>query len=105
MTNFARYFRGTFQTSNVTGGVATFSFNGTAFWIYGAKRSNHGTFTVAVDNQSYSNINGDSSASLFQQVLFNQSGLAQGMHTVSLTNTGSNSEYVDIDMVSLYTFY
>ncbi|OAX44144.1 hypothetical protein K503DRAFT_730129 [Rhizopogon vinicolor AM-OR11-026] len=95
-----QYFRGTFQTSNATGGTATFSFNGTGFWIYGAKRTNHGTFTVTVDNQSFSNINGQSNVNLFQQVLFNQSGLAQGLHTVSLMNTGSGgTNYVDIDIV------
>ncbi|OJA07835.1 hypothetical protein AZE42_06353 [Rhizopogon vesiculosus] len=95
-----QYFRGTFQTSNATGGTATFSFNGTGFWIYGAKRTNHGTFTVTVDSQSFSNINGESNVNLFQQVLFNQSGLTQGLHTVSLMNTGSgNTNYVDIDMV------
>jgi len=64
------------------------------------KASNHGTFTVTVDNASFSNINGQSSVALFQQVLFNQSSLSQGLHTVSLMNTGSGStDYVGIDMV------
>ncbi|KAG1861612.1 hypothetical protein DFJ58DRAFT_872394 [Suillus subalutaceus] len=100
-----QYFRGTFQTSNVTGSVATFSFNGTAFWIYGAKRSNHGTYTVTVDGANYAANNGESNNALFQQVLFNQSGLTQGLHTVSLTNTatGTATPYVDIDMVTWQT--
>ncbi|KAG1771828.1 hypothetical protein EDD22DRAFT_862750, partial [Suillus occidentalis] len=94
-----QYFRGTFQTSNITGSVATFSFNGTAFWIYGAKRTNHGTFTVTVDGASFAGNTGLSNVNLFQQVLFNQSGLTQKLHTVSLTNTATGSLYVDIDMV------
>ncbi|KAG2339767.1 hypothetical protein BDR05DRAFT_891250 [Suillus weaverae] len=94
-----QYFRGTFQTSNVTGSVATFSFNGTAFWIYGAKRSNHGTYTVAVDGANFAGNTGQSNANLFQQVLFNQSGLTQKLHTVSIMNTATGSLYVDIDMV------
>ncbi|KAG2150829.1 hypothetical protein DEU56DRAFT_908470 [Suillus clintonianus] len=94
-----QYFRGTFTTSNVTGSVAKFSFNGTAFWIYGAKRGNHGTYTVTVDNSNFAGNTGQSNTALFQQVLFNQSGLSQGLHTVSLTNTATGSLYVDIDMV------
>ncbi|KAG1742918.1 hypothetical protein EDB19DRAFT_1907403 [Suillus lakei] len=100
-----QYFRGTFQTSNVTGSVATFSFNGTAFWIYGAKRTNHGTYTVTVDNANFAGNTGQSNTNLFQQVLFNQSGLTQGLHTVSITNTATTSAnpYVDIDMVAWQT--
>ncbi|KAG1866695.1 hypothetical protein F4604DRAFT_1682768 [Suillus subluteus] len=98
-----QYFRGTFQTSNVTGSVATFSFNGTAFWIYGAKRSNHGTYTVTVDGANYAGNDGQSNNALFQQVLFNQSDLTQGLHTVSLTNTATGNLYVDIDMVTWQT--
>ncbi|KAG2032465.1 hypothetical protein BDR03DRAFT_873930 [Suillus americanus] len=97
------YFRGTFQTSNVTGSVATFSFNGTAFWIYGAKRGNHGTYTVTVDGANFAGNSGQSNANLFQQVLFNQSGLTQGLHTVSITNTATGNLYVDIDMVTWQT--
>jgi hypothetical protein len=98
-----QYFRGTFQTSNVTGSVAKFSFNGTAFWIYGAKRSNHGTYTVTVDGASFAGNTGQSNVNLFQQVLFNQSGLTQGLHTVSITNTATGNLYVDIDMVTWMT--
>ncbi|KAG2132465.1 uncharacterized protein EDB93DRAFT_1176770 [Suillus bovinus] len=98
-----QYFRGTFQTSNVTGSVATFSFNGTAFWIYGAKRTNHGTYTVAVDGANFAGNTGLSNVNLFQQVLFNQSGLTQELHTVSITNTATGNLYVDIDMVTWQT--
>ncbi|KIK36739.1 hypothetical protein CY34DRAFT_811028 [Suillus luteus UH-Slu-Lm8-n1] len=98
-----QYFRGTFQYSNVTGSVATFSFNGTAFWIYGAKRTNHVTYTVTVDGASFAGDTGQSSTHLFQQVLFNMSGLTQKLHTVSFTNTATESLYVDIDMVAWQT--
>ncbi|EGO00224.1 hypothetical protein SERLA73DRAFT_52082 [Serpula lacrymans var. lacrymans S7.3] len=93
------YYLGTFTTNNVTNGAVTWSFNGTAFWIYGAKRTNHGTYTVTVDGASYANIDGYSAVNLFQQVLFNKSELTQGMHTIGLTNTGTGSLYVDIDLI------
>ncbi|KAG1735097.1 uncharacterized protein EDB91DRAFT_1056403 [Suillus paluster] len=98
-----KYFRGTFQRSNVVGSVAKFSFNGTAVWIYGAKRSNHGNYTVTFDNAN-SEYNGSATPDEFQQVLFTQSGLTQGLHTVSLTNTGpAAGSWFDIDMVAWQT--
>lgn len=97
---YSRYYLGTFTKNNVSNGKASFTFNGTAFWIYGAKRSNHGTYSVEVDGASYPNNNGNSANSQFMVSLFNTSGLTQGSHTVSLTNTGTNGQYVDIDLVS-----
>ncbi|KAN0091020.1 hypothetical protein V8E55_004586 [Tylopilus felleus] len=92
------YYLGTFTTNNVTDGVASFNFNGTSIWIYGANRPNHGSYTVQVDGSTYSGFNGAGN-NLFQQSLFNVSTLNQGMHSVKLTNTASNSLYVDIDMI------
>ncbi|EGO00238.1 hypothetical protein SERLA73DRAFT_180711 [Serpula lacrymans var. lacrymans S7.3] len=93
------YYLGTFTTNNVTNGAATWSFNGTAFWIYGSKRSNHGTYTVTVDGATYPHNDGNSAVNLFQQTLFNISGLTQGMHSLTITNTGTGSQYVDIDLI------
>ena len=93
------YYLGTFTTNNVTDGSVTFNFNGTAVWIYGANRPNHGSYTVQVDSATYPNLN-SAGNNLFQQVLFNTSTLSQGTHSLKLTNTASGSLYVDIDMVS-----
>lgn len=93
------YYLGTFQKNSAADGTATFSFNATAFWIYGANRPNHGTYTIQIDNTNYPSING-SGNNLFQQSLFS-ANVSQGMHTVKLVNTGGTSGlYVDIDMVS-----
>ncbi|KAH0827744.1 hypothetical protein J3R83DRAFT_3339 [Lanmaoa asiatica] len=92
------YYLGTFQKNSATDGTATFSFNGTAFWIYGANRPNHGVYTVQVDNTNYPGING-SGNNLFQQSLFS-ANVNQGAHTVNLINTGGSlGLYVDIDMI------
>ncbi|EIW83004.1 hypothetical protein CONPUDRAFT_121279 [Coniophora puteana RWD-64-598 SS2] len=94
------YFLGTFTDTNVTNAQASFSFNGTSFYIFGSKRPNHGTYSIEVDGKTFSNIEGNSANSLFQQALFNGTGLSQGMHNVSLTNTGSGTNtFVDIDLV------
>lgn len=93
------YYLGTFQKNNAADGTATFSFNGTAIWIYGANRPNHGIYTVQLDSTNYPGVNG-SGNNLFQQSLFN-ANVTQGMHTVTLVNTdGASGLYVDIDMVS-----
>ncbi|KAI6099324.1 hypothetical protein EDD16DRAFT_1659336 [Pisolithus croceorrhizus] len=94
-----QYYLGTFTTNNVTNGAASFSFNGTGVWIYGAKRGNHNTFTVQLDDVTYGPYTGYSAASEFMQVLFNYTTLLQGLHNLTLTNTGTNSEYVDIDLI------
>ncbi|KAF8441355.1 hypothetical protein L210DRAFT_3536956 [Boletus edulis BED1] len=97
--NFAvDYYLGTFQKNSAADGTATLSFNASAFWIYGANRPNHGTYTIQVDSNNHPNFNG-SGNNLFQQTLFS-ANVNQGMHTVSLMNTGGTSGfYVDIDMI------
>lgn len=92
------YYLGTFTTNNVTDGSVTFDFNGTAIWIYGANRQNHGSYTVQVDSATYSGYNGAGN-NLFQQSIFNVSSLTQETHTLKLTNTATGNLYVDIDMV------
>ncbi|KAI5988701.1 hypothetical protein EDD15DRAFT_2371026 [Pisolithus albus] len=94
-----QYYLGTFTTNNVTNGAASFSFNGTGVWIYGAKRGNHNTYTVQLDDNTYGPYTGYSAAAEFMQVLFNYTTLSQGMHNLTLTNTGTNAEYVDIDLI------
>lgn len=98
MTLSDSYYQGTFQKNSAPNGIATFSFNGTAFWIYGANRPNHGTYAVQVDGSNNANING-SGNNLFQQTLFSMN-VSQALHAVNLINTGGSSGfYVDIDMV------
>lgn len=94
-----QYYLGTFTTNNVTNGAVSFSFNGTGVWIYGAKRSNHNTFTVQLDGATYGPYTGYYPTQEFMQVLFNQTGLTQGMHNLTLTNTGTGNTYVDIDII------
>ena len=93
------YYLGTFTTNNVTDGSATFNFNGTAVWIYGADRPNHGSYSVQVDSETYSGFN-SAGNNTFQISLFNTSSLSQGTHSMKLTNTATGGLYVGMDMVS-----
>jgi len=54
---------------------------------------------VQVDDASYADNDGYSANNQFMIPIFNTSGLTQGPHTVSLINTGSNGQYVGVDLV------
>ncbi|KAI6017971.1 hypothetical protein BKA83DRAFT_4316342 [Pisolithus microcarpus] len=94
-----QYYLGTFTINDVPNGTAWFSFNGTGVWVYGAKRGNHYTYDVQLDGNTYGPYDGYYPTQEFLQVLFNTTGLTQGMHNLTLTNTATNSSYVDIDLI------
>ncbi|KAI6101743.1 hypothetical protein EDD16DRAFT_1648138 [Pisolithus croceorrhizus] len=95
-----QYYHSTATTNDVMNGHATFTFNGTAIWWYGSLRDNHGTFLVQIDNDTYGPYNGYSAVDQFLVPIFNISGLNQGTHQLTLTNTGSGSTiYVAADAI------
>ncbi|KAI6160357.1 hypothetical protein EDD17DRAFT_833719 [Pisolithus thermaeus] len=101
-----QYYHGTFTTNNVTNGQATFTFNGTTIWWYSALRNNHGTFVVQIDDETYGPYDGYSAVDQFLVPIFNISGLNQGAHQLTLTNTGSGTTlYVGADLVSELQFF
>ncbi|KAJ7925272.1 hypothetical protein B0H13DRAFT_2654434 [Mycena leptocephala] len=71
------YSDSSFTLTSSNGGTATFTYNGTSFSIFGAKRGNHGQF---------------------QAPLFSSPPLTQALHTVTLTNQGNS--FVDIDFIT-----
>ena len=94
---------GTFTLTTTSGASATLTFNGTAVWIYGAKRSNHGPYNITLDGNDYED-DGYYNGQIFQQVLFSSVGLdATTPHTVSIINsyTDVTEPYLDIDFVSM----
>ena len=73
------------------GSTASFTFNGTAVWLYGSKGKNNGKYNVTLDDDSVFVGNGFSSGDLFQQVLFKATGLDGGkMHRLTVGNVGAN---------------
>ena len=93
---------GTFTLTTTYGASASFTFNGPAVWIFGAKRSNHGPYNITLDGQVYED-DGFYDGQAFQQVLFSAVGLDNAKtHTVEIINsyTDSTKPYLDIDSVS-----
>jgi hypothetical protein len=83
------------------GANASFTFNGTGVYVYGAKRSTHGAYAVSVDG-NVTHGNGTSAVSEFQQLLFADAGLPYGEHHVVLTNDYTDTThptFFDIDSV------
>ena len=98
---------GTFTLTTVYGATATLTFNGTGVWIYGAKRGNHGPYNTTLDG-SVSTDDGFFDGDLFQQVLFSAMELdGTTPHTVSITNSPTDTEgpYLDIDSVRTFMIW
>lgn len=104
---------GTFYLTQIYGASASFSFNGTGVWIFGAKRPNHGPYNITLfsgdgaSSSSSGNVasftgNGASAQPIFQTPLFIAKDLPQGMHEVVISNafTQAGNDFLDIDFVS-----
>ncbi|EIW77926.1 hypothetical protein CONPUDRAFT_84210 [Coniophora puteana RWD-64-598 SS2] len=95
------YYGGTYTITDVNPSTMSWSFNGTSFTIWGCLSTNHGPYSYTVDGDNPVMRSGMSSVPLFQQPLVSVEGLAQGLHTVNVTNQGSgNTSFLDIDMVT-----
>jgi hypothetical protein len=80
---------------------ASFSFNGTGVYLYGAQIDNHGTYTVEIDGKVVANNNGYGNE-IYQALLYSKLDLPYALHTVVLTNTGAPS-WLDLDFVTITT--
>ncbi|KAL1668656.1 hypothetical protein GGF50DRAFT_111070 [Schizophyllum commune] len=95
---------GTFTGTQTNGSRASFTFNGTYVYLYGAKRSNHGPYSVEL-NGVRSSYNGNSGEALFQQLLFSHGPLELDVpQTVHLQCDGSADDgWLDLDYITFTT--
>ncbi|KAL0952764.1 hypothetical protein HGRIS_006992 [Hohenbuehelia grisea] len=91
---------GTFMLCTAAGSSASLTFTGTSVWIFGAKRSNHGPYSVNLDGTVTTG--SGYVQSLFQTPLFSATGLEDRSHTVTITNmrTGDAQPFLDIDFIT-----
>ncbi|KAL1740151.1 hypothetical protein HDZ31DRAFT_48065 [Schizophyllum fasciatum] len=92
-----KYSDGHFTLTNQPGSSASFTFNGSAIYIYGAKRRSAGIYVVELDGESTS-YSGRDPAGQFQVPLFAQDSLDSRLHTVKITNR--EDLYLDIDYIT-----
>ncbi|KAG6863959.1 hypothetical protein C0991_001569, partial [Blastosporella zonata] len=96
------YSESSFMATQIAGASASFVFNGTGVQIFGAKRGNHGPYSVKVDDTVYTTVNGlVPDPGVFQQSLFGLDGLQQGRHEVTITNQGTT--FLDVDFITWVT--
>lgn len=87
------------MSTQTRGATASFTFNGTSIEVKGAKRNNHGNYTVELDGNIVAQSNGFSDPPQFQVDLFARHNLSEALHTVVLRNSGLEDEFLDIDCV------
>ncbi|KAJ7737880.1 hypothetical protein DFH07DRAFT_892813 [Mycena maculata] len=94
------YSDGTFTLCTTKGSNATFTFNGTQVFVHGAKRSNHGPYSVTLDGIT-TDFDGFSENPIFG-TLFVSDVLTSGLHTVTVTNELLNQTFpfLDIDFIT-----
>jgi hypothetical protein len=76
--------------------------NGTGIYLLGAKRFNHGAYTVTIGQNPAATLSGAASPDVIEQLLYGNGSLPYGQHTVTLPNTGAPG-YVDLDYVVITT--
>jgi hypothetical protein len=76
--------------------------NGTGIYLYGAKRFNHGAYTVTIGQNPTVALSGAASPDVFGQLLYGNGSLPYGQHIVTLVNAGAPG-YVDLDHVVITT--
>jgi beta-galactosidase GanA len=102
-------FGSTESWSTTAGAAMTVTFTGTAVQWIGPKNSNGGIASVSVDGGPATRVDSYTAGGKeFQQVLFSQTGLAAGQHTLTITVTGqqnpaSSADTVVIDAVNVPT--
>ncbi|KAH8823857.1 hypothetical protein DL96DRAFT_240167 [Flagelloscypha sp. PMI_526] len=100
---YSSYSNSTFSATENSNATATIYFNGTEISLYGAKRLNHGTYTVTLDGQTFT-FDGHGDPDAFQQLLFSAKDLSSTIpHTLVLMNTPTTDtkNFVDIDWVTI----
>jgi hypothetical protein len=91
------YSGGSYHISSTQGATATINFNGTGLSIFGAHRSNYGTYSISIDGQEIETATAQANNNATRQVLGSTSGLSYSSHTAVFTNTGGAP--VDIDFI------
>ncbi|RXK37667.1 hypothetical protein M231_05079 [Tremella mesenterica] len=108
-----RYSSANFHCSNTTGDSASLTWTGTDIVIHGARRFNHGWYSVSLDSGDKVYYDGRHiETQQYQYPIFNGTGLSDGLHTIVLTNEcwkdptrttdGQLNVYVDIDFIQVH---
>ncbi|KAG9054855.1 hypothetical protein FS842_003947 [Serendipita sp. 407] len=79
------------------GATASFTFNGTAIYVYGYKWSDHGYRDISMDGQSAIRCDGRTGAQGSRSLVYWADGLMQGVHEITFRHTGTQGQYLNLD--------
>jgi hypothetical protein len=96
------YFDNTMHGSDVPGDSASYTFTGTSISWVGSENSDQGIADVSIDGGTPQPVDTYNPMQLTEQVLFTESGLVYGQHTITIQvtagkNASSSGTYQDID--------
>ncbi|KAG8908419.1 hypothetical protein FRB99_006624 [Tulasnella sp. 403] len=100
--NLDKYSGNSVRVTNVYNATASFQFNGTGVWVYGARRNSHGAYLASIDGKTtLSNAFINSTTPDLSIPLFGAPNLQPGIHTVSLKNvfTDPSEQWLNIDNI------
>ncbi|KIJ40957.1 hypothetical protein M422DRAFT_780601 [Sphaerobolus stellatus SS14] len=93
---------GTFWFTDVSNAAASFTFTGTGISIFGSQRTNHGNYSVQLDDGPVLLFEGYHNPDIFRQSLWSTSNLQFKEHTVKITNVPINTRnMLDIDYITV----
>jgi hypothetical protein len=93
--------QGTAHWSNTTGSTATYTFTGTGATIWGVKDHDQGIAGFSVDGGPVTYADDYATTRTAQAPLFSTTGLGQGTHTVTISNTGTKNSSSSNDTVAI----
>ena len=93
------YWLNTYHSTEEVGASASFKFTGTAVYLYGSKRSSHGTYDVDIDGASLGQFDGSSTQVESMVLLASAERLTWGEHTVTITNSDPRGRFLDLDQI------
>ncbi|KAI0684583.1 hypothetical protein BC835DRAFT_1310487 [Cytidiella melzeri] len=100
--HLSSYLNATFHETDIYGATATLTFKGSAIYIFGAFRPNHGVYSVSLDgNITLANGNSNSTESFFERLIFSADELSDDEHQLVLQNQHSTplAAFVDLDYI------
>ncbi|KAH7325197.1 hypothetical protein B0J17DRAFT_682622 [Rhizoctonia solani] len=94
------YWDSTYHSSNQFGARASIRFQGTAVYLYAAKRSRHGPYEIQLDGQKVYDGDSYSASPLYNQIMYNATDLTPTWHNLTIINSDpSNQTYTEVDYI------
>jgi len=100
--NVSSYSGGNGHSTSAPDAWMTYTFEGTHVELYGTVGPDNGAYTVQVDDGDSTVLNGTKESLVTQTLLYQGTGLAQGKHTLRISNSPFSGQTLGIDYAVVY---